>query len=315
VPVTADNFIRAETDRTFYGVGKLQEGFSKFRLFRVPSPLNEQTVPRINRDTLYSVAVFDLDAGPVTIALPDPGKHFESMMLIDEDHYVHGVFYGAGSHTLSKHEFGTRYGLAAVRILVDPNSAQDLDEVHTLQDSIKVSQKNPGTLEFPNWDQDSQTKIRQALTVLGDTLPDYRRAFGAKNEVDPVRHLIATATAWGGNPDKDALYFNVFPPKNDGATVYRLSVKDVPVDGFWSVTVYNAKGYLEVNKFNAYSLNNVTAKKSPDGTIAIQFGGCDGNIPNCLPTTPGWNYMVRLYRPRPEILGGKWKFPEPQPLQ
>ncbi|MGA9003334.1 MAG: carboxylesterase, partial [Pseudolabrys sp.] len=42
----------------------------------------------------------------------------------------------------------------------------------------------------------------------------------------------------------------------------------------------------------------------------VQFGGCDGKIPNCLPTPPGWNYMVRLYRPRDEILNGKWKFPE-----
>ena len=25
-----------------------------------------------------------------------------------------------------------------------------------------------------------------------------------------------------------------------------------------------------------------------------------------------WNYWVRLYRPRTEILSGKWKFPEPQ---
>jgi len=28
----------------------------------------------------------------------------------------------------------------------------------------------------------------------------------------------------------------------------------------------------------------------------------------------GWNYMVRLYRPRDEILSGKWKFPEAQPV-
>ena len=27
----------------------------------------------------------------------------------------------------------------------------------------------------------------------------------------------------------------------------------------------------------------------------------------------GWNYMVRLYRPRKEILDGTWKFPEAQP--
>jgi hypothetical protein len=28
----------------------------------------------------------------------------------------------------------------------------------------------------------------------------------------------------------------------------------------------------------------------------------------------GWNYMVRLYRPRAEILNGKWTFPSPQPV-
>ena len=59
---------------------------------------------------------------------------------------------------------------------------------------------------------------------------------------------------------------------------------------------------------------NITAKKSEDGSVAIQFGGCDGTIPNCLPIMKGWNYMVRLYRPRAEILKGKWKFPEAQPV-
>ena len=45
----------------------------------------------------------------------------------------------------------------------------------------------------------------------------------------------------------------------------------------------------------------------------IQFGGCDGKISNCLPIMNGWSYTVRLYRARPEILNGKWKFPESQP--
>jgi hypothetical protein len=38
--------------------------------------------------------------------------------------------------------------------------------------------------------------------------------------------------------------------------------------------------------------------------MTIQLGSCDGKIVNCLPTLPGWNYMVRLYRPRAEILNG-----------
>jgi hypothetical protein len=68
------------------------------------------------------------------------------------------------------------------------------------------------------------------------------------------------------------------------------------------------------NQFDAYNINNITAKKSADGSIAIQFGGCDGQVVNCLPIMPGWNYMVRLYRPRAEILNGKWSFPPAQPV-
>jgi len=124
----------------------------------------------------------------------------------------------------------------------------------------------------------------------------------------------AAAAAWGGNPDKDATYLNITPAKNDGSTVYRLNVKDVPVDAFWSVSVYNADGYFEKNPYNAYTINNLTAQKSADGAIAIQFGGCDGTVLNCLPVVKGWNYTVRLYRPRAEILNGKWKLPGPQPV-
>jgi hypothetical protein len=312
VPVTVDNFTRAETDKTFNTVRK-RGGFGKFNHFRELSSLDKQIVPRENRDTLYSVAVFDLDAGPATVTLPDAGKRFLTMIVIDEDHYVHEVVYGAGSYPIAKDKIGTRYVLAAVRILVNPADPKDVEHVHALQDAIQVTQSSPGDLVLPNWDPASQKKVRDALTVLGTTLPDLRRAFGSREQVDPVRHLIATGTAWGGNPDKDAIYLNFTPAKNEGKTVYRLNVKDVPVDGFWSISVYNAEGFFQRNSLNAYTLNNITAKKSDDGSFAVQFGGCDGKIPNCLPITPGWNYLVRLYRPRAEILSGEWKFPDPQP--
>ena len=57
----------------------------------------------------------------------------------------------------------------------------------------------------------------------------------------------------------------------------------VPVDGFWSVIVYNDKGFMVRNPYNAYSLNSITTKKRRDGTIIIEFGGCDGEIESCLP--------------------------------
>jgi len=62
-----------------------------------------------------------------------------------------------------------------------------------------------------------------------------------------------------------------------------------------------------------YTLNNITAKKGGDGSVTIQSGGWDGKTPNVLPIMPGWNYIVRLYRPRAEILDGGWRFPEAKP--
>jgi hypothetical protein len=309
IPVTPDNFIRAESDRYF---GKMVKdgSFGKFTHNRELTPIDKQLVVRSNRDTLNSTAVFDLDAGPVTITLPNAGKDFMSMQVIDEDMYTPQVIYNAGSYTFTREQVGTRYVLLGVRILVDPTNPDDVKRVHNLQDAIEVNQQSPGGFEVPNWDPASQNKVRDALLVLGTTLPDTKRMFGTKDRVDPVRRLIGAASLWGGNPEKDAMYLNVTPTKNDGTTVYRLNVKDVPVDAFWSISVYNAEGYYQPNELSAYSINNITAKKSEDGSITIQFGGCDGTIPNCLPIMKGWNYMVRLYRPRAEILKGTWTFPE-----
>ncbi|WP_086999524.1 DUF1214 domain-containing protein [Rhizobium sullae] len=312
--VTVDNFVRAESDLYFSNIVK-DGGFGKFNHRREPATIENQTVIRLNRDTLYSAAIFDLDAGPVTVTLPDAQGRFMSLLAINEDHYVPAVSYG-GATTFTKDQVGTRYLAVAIRTFIDPADPKDADHVHSLQESIKIDQPGgPGKFEVPRWDQAAQKKVRDALLVLATTMQDFNKAFGTRADVDPVRHLVATAAAWGGNPDKDATYLNITPEKNDGNTSYKLVVKDVPVDGFWSISLYNAQGYYEKNPYDAYSLNNVTAKKSADGSVDIQFGGCDGKIPNCLPTSKGWNYTVRLYRPREAVLDGSWKFPSPEPLK
>lgn len=313
VPVTVDNFPRAESD--LYMSRTVQDGgFGKFIHRRLPADIENQTIIRLNRDTLYSSAVVDLDAGPVTVILPDSGKRFMSLQVINQDHYVTLVTYKPGPVTLTRAKVGTRYAIVGVRTLVDPNDPKDVQQVHALQDALKLEQKGSGKFEIPKWDEASQKKVRDALLVLASTIGGFKNGFGQKGQVDPIRHLIVTAAGWGGNPDKDATYLSFTPAKNDGTTVYRLKVGAVPVDAFWSVSVYNAEGYYEKNVNNAYSLNNITAKKSADGAVDIQFGGCDGKVSNCLPVMKGWNYTVRLYRPRAEVLNGRWKFPEPQPV-
>lgn len=247
------------------------------------------------------------------LALGQSGDRQRQLVSLTQTSVV-VVIYDSKPHTFTQKDIGTRYVAFFVRTLVDPENPTDIDEVHALQDAIKLSQPGgPGKFEPPHWDPASQKKVRDALLTLASTLPDTNHAFGAKGDVDPVRRLIGAASAWGGNPDKDAIYLNVVPAKNDGKTIYKLTAKDVPVDGFWSISLYNGKGYFEKNAYNAYALNNITAKKGADGSVTVQFGGCDGKIANCLPIMPGWNYMVRLYRPRPEVLDGSWKFPAAMP--
>jgi hypothetical protein len=187
VPVTPDNFNRAEADM-YWGTIVKDGGFGKFVHHRDLYPIDAPIV-RPNRDTLYSMSVFDFDAGPVTVTLPDARERFMSFVAINGDQYDLQVTYGPGAYTFTKEQMGTRYGSFGLRILVDPNDPKDMDAVHKLQDEVKVEQPGgPGKFEPPNWDPVTQKKVRDALLVLGSTLPDTKRMFGPPTSVDPVRH-------------------------------------------------------------------------------------------------------------------------------
>lgn len=310
VRVNIDNFRRAETD-TYFARFVKQGGFGKLNHERELADIDRQAVIRLNRDTLYSMGVFDLDASLVSVTLPDTEKRYMALQVVNGDHYTTDVFYAPGTYTLAKENVGTRYVCLVIRTFVNPNDAADVKAVHALQDSIVVTQQAVGQFETETWDPESLTVIREALLNLVNANGgiDSSRMFGREDEVEPTQHLLGTAAGWGGNPRTAALYEGYELSENDGKTAYKLTIKDVPVDGFWSVSVYNKGGYFEKNDKNAYTVNNVTAETNADGSVIIHFGG-DESASNYLPITPGWNYLLRLYRPRRELLDGKWKAPE-----
>ena len=310
--VSADNFPRAETDMYF---GRFSQGkVGALVHSREPATADNQKVVRDNPNVVGSLGVFDLDAGPVTLTMPDAGDRFVSLMVTDEDHYTYTT-YDSGEHALAKEKIGTRYVFVGIRVLVDPTDPDDVAAAHALQDEIVVAQPGgPGMFEVPDWDADSQDKVRAALVALGETLSDSNRMFGTREQVDPVRHLIGTAIGWGGNNEHDAFYAFTVPEQNDGGTAYAVTFGDLPIDSWWGISVYNAEGYFEKNDRDIYTINSINAIANDDGSYTVQFGGCDDASGNCLPIFPGWNYAVRLYRPRQEVIDGSWTFPEAEPV-
>jgi hypothetical protein len=306
IPVSVDTFVRAETDRMFADLAAVAGGVNRWSHGRAMADIERQTVVRLNRDTLYSFAVVDLAEG-ATIALPDAGERYVSVMVVNQDHFINAVLHDPGEHQLSIGEHDTRYVCLAARVLADPRDADDLAAANAVQDGLRLEAASAEPFVLPDYDEVSFSGVRNALKELARYSVATERTFGSMAEVDPIRHLIGTAVGWGGLPESEAVYLNVEPRLPVGT--YSLTVADVPVDGFWSISLYNAAGYFERNDRDVYSVNSITAERNPDGSVTVNFGGCGHDRPNCLPLVEGWNYLVRLYRPRAAILDGTWVFP------
>ena len=305
IRVNVDNFARAESDRMFSSFQADAGGVNVLRHNREPTPVDHQPVIRMNRDTLYSAAVVDISEG-ATVTIPDAGDRYVSVMVVNQDHYINRILHEPGEHALTVDEFDTPWVAVAARVLVDPGDADDVAAVNALQDGFAVEARSAKPLELPDYDTATLDSTRKALLELARGMSGFDHAFGAKGYVDPIRHLLGTAAGWGGLPDREASYISVEPGLPVGE--YELTVGNVPVDGFWSISLYNADGFFEPNDRNAYSVNNLTATPNADGSVTVHFGG-DDERPNLLPIMDGWNYTVRLYRPRPEVLDETWSFP------
>jgi hypothetical protein len=313
-PVTVDSFARAESDTMIRAnMSMMGVGIAKFVHLREPATPENQPVIRMNQDTLYSAAVIDLSA-PVEITLPEVGGRYMSMQVVNQDHYIF-VESEPGTYKLTKDAVGTRFAYVTVRTFVDITDPEDVAKAHAAQDGIAISGGGRGPFEAPDWDKDDLAVARKALSDLGALGFEASHAFGRKEEVRPIDHLVGAGAGWGGLPSNAAYYTMGKVDDDDGQIAHAVTVKNVPVDAFWSITAYNADGYLEANDLGINNYNNFTAKPNKDGSYTIHFGGCDDGRVNCIPITPGWNYAIRMYQPREEILDGSWTFPEIAPVR
>jgi hypothetical protein len=153
-----------------------------------------------------------------------------------------------------------------------------------------------GTLDCPDW------KIHDR------TMAYATRAAAARGGLWGDHGYEATyAMAWT-DADGDPL---------DGAhNCYELRLSPPPVEAFWSLTMYDATNfYLVANRIGRYSIGDRTAglRADDDGSVTIYIqrdAPEDSKQSNWLPTPDGrFRPLMRMYQPRPEILGGDYVLP------
>ena len=307
IKVTALNYVQARTaiqfDKYLARAGGKLNTFSHGR--RV-ADINSRSSKRLNRDTLYSVAIVDISKG-ASIQIPEAGDRYMSVQVVNQDGFTNKIFHGAGRHYLTVAEFDTPYVWLLVRTLVLENIPGDMQAAQVLQDQMSIDSASERPYTHADYDPLSMSATTALLTELGKGISDNAKAAGTKEQVDPIKQLLLAAYGFGTLPESESLLLTV-QPNLPADRAYTLTVEDVPVDGFWSLAMYNREGYFNKNPYDSYGFGDRTAVKNADGSITLHFGG-DPNRVNYIPITEGWNYVVRMYRPRAELLDGRWTFP------
>lgn len=138
---------------------------------------------------------------------------------------------------------------------------------------------------------------------------------------DYSARAIVSYAGLGANLPQDALYPGTHvDDKNNQLNADHNYVlhfpadKIPPVHGFWSLTMYDDKGFFVANPINRYALRGELLPKNPDGSVDIYIQRetpGPAKESNWLPTPASgdFNLMLRTYWPDQKIIDGTWNPP------
>lgn len=306
IPVTLENYKTAESDLAFNNVTKFVGTNKWLHSPAAALDLNRQTVVRMNRDTIYSGAVVNASAG-ATVTLPESDGRYISAMVVQNDHYIDQVFKTPGEHGI---ETDTDFVLVAVRIRSNPEDPLDTDKIRALQQKLRISAAATDPHVMPNYDMEQLVALRDELAAEAALKGSLNNMSGARGTVDERMHLLGTAAGWGLLPDTNARYLSYGQEDGQGCFRATYSVPPFNEPGFFSITMYDADGWLFSERA---ILNEYNIEFNDDGTFDAYFGECGDGAKNNLPIVDGWNFLLRVFEPRLDELDN-YTLPVPEKL-
>ena len=181
-----------------------------------------------------------------------------------------------------------------------------------IQTALKRASKD--ALELMKGNIPNLGRVRNNWTVSTDTMGVYGNAY--------MKRAVVTLIGLGAIPPEDAIY-PVANADKDGNRIlgehnYVIHFdkdKLPPVDAFWSITMYDEKGFQVANKLNRFAIgdrDDLTFNKDGSLDIYIQHGSPGTNKEsNWLPSPEKGvlGITMRLYQPKAEVLDGRWAPP------
>ncbi len=280
--VTAATYPTAESSRQY-----LQEqsavGVNTFNHRRVLTPTDKQTVVRMNRDTYYSFAVVDVSKG-ATVTMPDVGEgKYLSAQIVTEDHRIYPMFYGAGEYALTTHTGDHVFVVVRLDATFSP------EEANAIQDKVRITANSSVPFSAEPVDEASFREVEAALKAkmpgiaARDGVDALVGCFTSPNDASKElftqeKYEVCAAVGWGGAQMVDNIY--ELSPAYPSDVCHQMTFEDPENKAFWSVTVYNAAGFM----FNdVANVSSDTATPNKDGTFTLSFG-CGSDAPNNIPT-------------------------------
>lgn len=291
-------YINAES-RAFMADFLGRSGLNKFFHFTGLTKAADHWVVSPNNDTIYSLAVVNTRNG-FTLELPDVGDRFISTQIITEDHMTPFYLYGGGAREFSADDFETDFVVIGIRMGTD-GTPEDVKKVTgELQPQYRIVGAATAD-DLKGFDKATLEKVRAALLVAYSKLPN---SFGAMKkrvgDVDDWEYFTyVTAGAWGLSADENAMYAAGGPADAKGGVCYTATFPKVPVEAFFSITMYGPEKYLMTDKDNIVSSNQGVVTND-DGSFEVAFGSekCRKLAPNfAAAPEDGWSFLMRAYRP------------------
>ena len=293
------------TDETSRQILKSQDlvGVNAFIHKRHLTPTDNQPVVRMNRDTYYSMIVVDVSKG-ASIIMPEisEGKYM-SVQPVTEDHRIQAMKYGPGKFELTTH-FGTHLYLI---IRLDRTFTEA--EAKEIQDKMVIEANSNEKFATDPVNEDSFTEVentlkakmpaiikRDGVHALDGMFTDPRDA--SAKLYSEEKYQLGAALGWGGAQMIDNIYELSANYATDSS--YQLTFEDPENLAFWSITVYDKKGFMFNDLAN---FSSKTATMNEDGTYTISFG-CGEDAPNNIEIANPSNFFniaIRHYQPSKKV--------------